>query len=542
MNKIIKLLACVSLAFLFPLSTLHSQDLPQGYFRNPMDHDIGLSATFAEIRSNHFHAGIDMRTGGAVGKAVRATADGYVSTIRISPWGGGKMLYIKHPNGFTSVYMHLDGYEGEIARYALYEQYRQQSYSIVCDLPEGMIPVRKGQIVARSGNTGGSAGPHLHFELRRDGRTINPLLFGIPYTDNISPTIRGIRFYQADGQVLSLGNADDVSVAGPFHIGVYATDAAEGSTAKNGPDRIEVLVDGNLFFLYTTEGFPLEENSRTCNALIDYDEYRRSRHAYILSRALPGAEGEWVPVRQGDGILRFRPGSSHKVQVRVYDIRDNLAERSFTVHATAAPATTPAPKPSAGVPVRWDAPFSHSTGNLSVSLDSGTLYADDRLAIAPGDVVSITPLVNNLPPHRPYSLSIEAPFRTGTVIVRLADGKPVACNTSHANGRYTTRVRDFGRFTLAVDSLPPVVRPLNFSEAKALRGNTLRIRIADDLSGIDSYRCFLNGNWILAEYDGKSATLVINAAGKLQPGANKLRAEVTDAAGNTTDLTWHLSK
>ena len=542
MKHAVRILACIILTFTLHLSpfTLSAQELPQGYFRNPLDSEIGLSATFAEIRTGHFHAGIDMRTGGATGKAVHATADGYVSGIRISPWGGGKMLYIKHPNGYTSVYMHLDSYEGDIGRYALHEQYRRQSYSIVCDLPEGMIPVKKGQVVARSGNTGGSGGPHLHFELRRDGRTINPLLFGLPYTDNIKPVIRGIRIYQADGNVLALGKENTVTANGPFHLGICATDAAEGSTAKNGPHRIEVYVDGGIFFMYTTDGFPLEENSRTSNALIDYDTYIDTRQAYILTRALPGAEGEWIPVRQGDGILRFKPGTTHKIQVRVYDIKDNLAERTFTVQSTAA-TSTPA-KPTAGVAVRWDEPFTYSTGNMSVSMDSGSLYADDRLVFTPGSTVSIAPTVNHLPPHLHYTLGIKAPERPHTVIVRLAGGKPSAYKTTREGDRYTARVRDFGQFTLAVDSTAPVVKPINFSEGKTLKGTTLKIKIADDLSGIDTYRCELNGEWVLAEYDGKTAMLVVDAAGKLRQGKNELRVTVTDGAGNTTRRIYSISR
>ena len=124
MKHRIILLVCASIIFNFQLSTFNivAQPLPQGYFRNPLDFDIGLSATFGEIRMNHFHSGLDMRTGGAIGKPVYAAADGYVAKVSISPWGGGKILYIKHPNGFTTVYMHLDGYAGKIGRMVEAEQ------------------------------------------------------------------------------------------------------------------------------------------------------------------------------------------------------------------------------------------------------------------------------------------------------------------------------------------------------------------------------------------------------------------------------------
>ena len=166
MNRLTKILACISLTINYYLLPLNCQELPQGYFGSPLKGDLGLSATFAESRIGHFHAGIDIRTGGAVGLPVLAVADGYVSRVSVSPWGGGKILYIKHPNGYTSVYMHLNDYAGPIGRWVKEQQYKAQSYSIVEDVPEGLLPVRKGQTVAFSGNSGGSAGPHLHFELR----------------------------------------------------------------------------------------------------------------------------------------------------------------------------------------------------------------------------------------------------------------------------------------------------------------------------------------------------------------------------------------
>ena len=130
MKHRLTLLVYASIIISSQFSNLNSQELPQGYFRNPMDHEIGLSATFAELRSGHFHAGLDMRTGGVTGKAVYAAADGYVAKVSISPWGGGKILYIKHPNGYTTVYIHLDSYAGEIGKAVLKEQYAQRSYSI----------------------------------------------------------------------------------------------------------------------------------------------------------------------------------------------------------------------------------------------------------------------------------------------------------------------------------------------------------------------------------------------------------------------------
>ena len=557
MRQRLILLVCASIILNSQFSILNSQELPQGYFRNPLGSDIGLSATFAEFRTGHFHAGIDMRTGGAVDQPVYAAADGYVAKVSISPWGGGKILYIKHPNGYTSVYMHLNSYAGAIGKAVIKEQYAQRSYSITKLFAPGELPVKKGQLVARSGNTGSSGGPHLHFELRQGGMadlhthatTINPLLFGLPYRDGIDPTIRGVHVYPEGGEPVEVGKDNTVTVSGPFYLGVYATDAAEGSTAKNGPDRVEVLLDGTPFFVYTTERFPLD-SSRMVNALLDYPLFARTRQPYLLTRALPGAEGPWIQQRVCDGIFRLRPGSTHHIGIRVLDIKGNVAERTITVVTSQNTqgrqvADTPART------AKYDRPFSIQQSTFSIQLPAFTLYADDRLdCSASGTTVQVNPTVNQIPPHLAYTLGIKGTLpgvpQQKTVVVRVTrmpgSVKHTACKTDHADGWHKAQVRDWGEFTLAADTTAPVVRPVNFSEGKPLKSSTIRLKASDNLSGIETYHCYLNGSWILAEYDGKTATLAIDASGKLQAGKNRLRVEVTDAVGNVTDLTWTIQK
>ncbi len=557
MKHLLKILVCACLALHSPLSTLHSQELqlPQGYFGSPLKGDLGLSATFAESRIGHFHSGLDIRTGGAVGLPVLAVADGYVSRVSVSPWGGGKILYIKHPNGYTSVYMHLSDYVGPIGRWVKEQQYKAQSYSIVEDVPEGLLPVRKGQMVALSGNTGGSAGPHLHFELRETGtgRTINPLLFGIPYRDSMKPAIRGLRIYpmvgNSIGRSYDVGKENTATVDGPFCLGIYATDAAEGSTPKNGPERIEVYLDDELFFMYTIESFVLE-NSRVINALVDYPAFEAQRQGYILTRALPGAEGDWIPVRQGDGIFRLAPRSRHKIQVRAYDIHDNVDERTITVNISTSASTTQEHSATDGKAVRYSEVASLKHPAFSAELPPYCLYADDRLAttcrmdagyLSP--VCSIEPVINKIPPHIHYKISIKGAVPQDidpakVTVVRINGKRVNAYKTTCEGGYYSASVRDFGTFALLADTTAPTVRAVNFSEDKRLKSKTLRIKIGDNLAGVDTYNCYLNGKWVLAEYDGKSATLFIDTTGKLQGGKNDLRVEVVDGCGNLTRRTF----
>lgn len=550
MKHILRLLACASLTLNSYLLTLNCQELPQGYFRNPLDINIGLSATFAEFRTGHFHAGLDMRTDGVIGKPIHAAADGYVCGVRISPWGGGKMLYVKHPNGYTSVYMHLNDYAGEIGRYVRNEQYKEQAYAIVRDIPEGVLPVRKGQVIAYSGNSGSSGGPHLHFELRHNGRTINPLLFGLPYTDNLKPVIRGIRLYPTTGQPIDVAKQDVIDIAGPFHLGIYATDAAEGSTAKNGIDHVGVFVDGMLIFKYITTGFPLD-SSRISNALIDYPHYLRTREAYLLTRSLPGARGEWIPICQNNGILHFTEGSTHSIRVRVSDIKGNYAERTFQVKSTAAPAHPSAPLNERNTYFfEYKRPLKINGERLKILFPALTLYDNDRMHILTtasniyrSPVCTVEPCTSNLPPHLWYTLSIKATNPSEKAVIVRIDGKRLtAYKTTREGDWYTASVRDWGQFAITIDNEAPHISPINFREGKNLKTSTLKLKISDNLSGIETYNCYLNGKWILAEYDGKTASLTIDASETIKGGTNKLRVTVVDAAGNVADVTYIIRK
>ena len=534
-----------------------AQDLPQGYFSSPLKGDIGLSATFAECRIGHFHGGLDMRTGGAVDRPVYAVADGYISRVSISPWGGGKILYIRHPNGYTSVYMHLNSFAGETGRLVREEQYSQQSFSIVKDFTEGQLPVKKGQLVAYSGNTGGSGGPHLHFELRKTntGHTINPLRFGLPYRDNMKPTIRGLRIYTiADDKTIDVADANNLTVNGPFYLGIYATDAAEGSTPRNGADHIEVLLDGDIFFLYTTECFNLD-SSRVVNALVDYPLFADKRQPYILTRSLPGAEGDWIPVRQDDGIFRLTPGTTHKIQVRAYDIKDNYTERTLTVTMGSKPsAASDLKNMESGDYVDYTRPATIRRPAFSAEMPAYTLYDNDLMHCSFKEdsryfspLCTIEPSVNNIPPHQYYTLNlrgkIPSGISTGNVTMVRVDGKRVvAYKTTFSDGIFSASVRDFGTFALTCDTIPPKVSLTNYKEGKPLKTKTLKVKISDNLAGIETYNCYLNGSWVLAEYDAKSATLFIDTHGKLHAGQNELRVEVTDGCGNLTRRTFTISR
>ncbi len=549
-----------------------SEQYPRNYFRLPMALDPAFSGTFAEIRPNHFHSGLDFRTGGKIGQPIYAPADGYVSRINISPWGGGKVLYITHPNGYRTVYMHLNDFCGEIGAFVKKYQYDHHVFGFDTTLAPGAIVVKKNQVVAHSGNSGSSGGPHLHYEIRHaeNDQPINPLYFGINYIDHYAPTINNIAIYPADATTLIEGSnsshrlfstvgkgktvktrwLDTLRVAGRFYCGIYAYDGSESGTNKNGVDRIELYVDDSLFYVYFNPSF-LFEDTRSINAIIDYPEYQRSRQYYILTRHLRGNRNNYCRSLYGNGYLDFNDHGLHKLEYRVYDFKKNVSKRTFFIRDLGDENQL---APSVGVdlmgePIAYYKRFLLVKEHFIVSMDEGTVYDNDLvvyqnrpsgLYLSPLHTLSLTK--NPLPPHQAYTIKIRISEsipptipRNKVLIVNVAGNSRSALTTSVKGDWYEAHPRTFGSFALAVDTVPPVIRSLNFGNNKAFSGSKLQVKISDNLSGINSYHVFINGVWVLAELDGKTSTLTIDATGFLKKGTNEIKVQVSDAVGNHSD-------
>lgn len=572
--------------FSFPAA---SQSLQPPKLINPLHMPVAPSGTFAEIRTNHFHSGIDLRIGGddGVGTPVYAPADGYVSRVRISAYDGGKMLYINHKGNITTVYLHLDGYHGEIAKYVRRCQASLQSYTLDTVVPENLLPVKQGELIAYAGNTGMSGGPHLHYEVRntRTQQSLNPLRYGLSLNDDIPPTIRGIRLlpvdnnsrinsaktpYQVDlgNKPSRLGTPDNpISVLGRFYIGVYAADQSEGSTQSNGYDRIDIWVDGRPFFQYKMDIITYSE-TRAINAQLDYDYYKATRRPYILTRRL---EGDPIrPARTfGDGSVGFISSDTmlHRITVAVSDYNGNRGVRSFYVRnslETLVPMHDVPEHPSYhlftdSLSVRW--PLSISRGDYQIDMPAGMVYYNDLLVhghqkdrryISP--IYTVKPWQSPYPPHRTWQLRV--PLVIGfepeqLVLCKLKDDKLSALPTRVVERKVEGKpglwleadVRDFGNFVVANDVTPPSLKPLNFKQDGKIKSTVLRMKMSDDISGVREYRCFINGEWVLAEFDGKYATLTIdlNQIDK-QVSTIDLRIFLTDCCGNEAELSYKLKR
>ncbi|MEP7168477.1 MAG: M23 family metallopeptidase, partial [Bacteroidota bacterium] len=276
---------------------------PKNYFTSPMFLPLNLAGNFGEIRSNHFHSGIDIKTNELEGQVVMAAADGYVSRIKISSVGFGNALYINHPNGFTTVYGHLQRFNDSIQSYIEAEQYKKESFEIDLSLDSNLFPVRQGQLIALSGNTGSSEGPHLHFEIRNkiSEHPLNPLLFGLHSEDTIAPVIENIKIYQLhetkygfltdttfnvrafDSSIKS----DTVFVSEKTAFSVEASDKMNDTSSNLVPNKIELFLDSKIIYTYHFDEFSFDE-SRYVNANIDYAEKVNEKKKYILLFRLPG--------------------------------------------------------------------------------------------------------------------------------------------------------------------------------------------------------------------------------------------------------------
>ena len=327
---------------LFPFF-LHGQGIyPQDVFQSPLAIPLDISGSFGELRSNHFHSGLDFKTSGVEGLPVYATGDGYVSRIKISPFGYGKAIYITHPNGFTSVYGHLQKANGAIQELIKKKQYQEQSFEVEMYLYPTELPVKKGDVIAFSGNTGGSGAPHLHFEFRdtKSEQIINPMHFGFKkiIKDERKPIIQGIVVYpldsttvnnaqkpinisfnkQADGTYLST----KVKANGRIAFGINAYDYCTNAYNKNGLYKVKAYLNGVLQYQYGFDTFAFDE-SRYINNFIDYERFHDMGQRVQKLFELSSYPLSIVAENTKDGTLKIVPNANYTYRVELYDFHQN---------------------------------------------------------------------------------------------------------------------------------------------------------------------------------------------------------------------------
>lgn len=558
------------LIILFCLSAnvrVFSQSLPE--FRSPLDIPLYLSGNFGELRSNHFHTGIDIKTQGVEGKNIYAAEGGVVSRILVSPYGYGHALYIDHPNGYTTVYGHLKEFSGKIEKIVRKEQYEAQSFSVDFN-PTPPIEVTKGEIIALSGNTGGSGGPHLHFEIRKTAnqRPQNPLLFGFNIKDNIAPRIRGVRVHPLSDTTLINGKHEaqsfvvqgnagkyhlkagtEIKVYGAFGLSLHTRDYLNDQPNHCGIYTLTLKLNDEIICAQQFDELDFSTN-RNINAYKDYEMFKRNKWHYHKSFVEPGNKLEiYHPEPVNHGIITYNDSGFKRVSYTVTDSYDNTSTLEFDIEALSLPnAPLPAVQP-------YDAYFTYGRPNdfeylneLEIHLPEKALYKDLKFLFSrqmkQDDTYSPIYLIHN--EDVPLQEHFEVRIQTTEVPKNLKDKilvqrSGIAGGTSYLTGTYSENLfvvksRDFGKFTLVADTVAPQLTAGKWSNGGTVNNNTqLQFTVKDDKSGIHKYNAYLNGKWVLLQYEPKKKMLFMNVGeSNFQKGKNILEIIVEDGCKNKT--------
>ena len=533
---------------------------PEDYFRNPLDVTIILSGTFAELRSNHFHSGLDIKTQQREGLKVFAAADGYISRIKISHFGYGKALYITHPNGYTTVYAHLQKFSDQIEAYIKKLQYEKESFEIeVFPNPDELL-VLKSDIIAYSGNTGGSGGPHLHFEIRDNlERPINPLLFGLDVKDTTVPTIKNVYAYAFNNdshinnsnerqklRLIRLNNGDytveNLEAFGKIGFAVETTDRQDLASNNNGVSSIQALFNGNLKFEIDFKRFSFSE-SRHLNRLIDYEHYKTKKKRIQKLFVESNNPLSMYKNLDNNGYLMVNDSTDSVYKICVKDFNNNntwitiniqgkqsldikqkqIKETDYFIYAN---------KTNELVDKTVEVHFPQNTFyddfyiDFKVQNDTITLH-DDTVPVK--DYFKISYDINNYKESDSNNLYIAR-------LVGYRKQYALYSPTNRKNNILSTSTKTLGTYALISDNIEPTIKPVNFSEGKWLSNyRYLKLKIEDKESGISKYRATINGKWILMEYDYKTKLLVYDFNDKISTETkNNLKVIVTDNVGNST--------
>ncbi|MCL6265323.1 M23 family metallopeptidase [Flagellimonas myxillae] len=549
----------LGILLLTPVLFQAQEKYPQDTFQSPLEIPLILAGTFGELRSNHFHSGIDIKTERRQGLPVLAIADGTVTRIKVSLWGYGKALYVAHPNGYTSVYAHLQKFGPEIEAYIKEIQYKKRSFEVEVFPDYGELKVTKGSTIAYSGNTGGSSGPHLHFEIRSSvsEKPTNPLLYGYEVRDATNPTLLGLFGYpisedavvnqsarkiqlnfskQPDGSFL----ADKVTAIGEIGFGFNGFDRQDMAANKNGVYAVKQTVNGKVYSEYNFETFSFGE-TRYINTLIDYAHYGKYSQRIQKCFKEPHNRLGIYKTLHNNGKITVKPGMTYNVELLILDIEKNQTKVIIPVEGKREDPKISRDRDKTDDFIIADKPNNFDLGGAKVYFPANTFYEDFYIELKKGqDTVAIHN--NTVPAHRNFTISFDASKYSSDdqkqmFIARLDDRmRPRYAKTFKREGSFTTRTRSLGTYTLAKDTIAPEISPRNFKEKQWLSNYSyLSLKISDDLSGINTYNATINGEWILMEYEPKTKTLTYNFDDKILDGTQcDLKVVVTDNVGNSS--------
>lgn len=546
---------------------------PQNDFISPLEEGTPsiLAGTFGELRSNHFHAGLDLKTNGQVGMKLRSVADGYVSRIKVSSYGYGTVLYIDHPNGYTSVYAHLQGFNERIEKFVKAIQTEKESWAIEVYLGKNEVKVKQGEFVAISGNSGASRAPHLHFEIR-DSKTqipIDPLLCGFKIKDKINPRIYRVQIHPygkksmarvvytngrnttrvstpitakvaESGGKYKLHAIKEVLGQGKIGFSISSYDFHDGSFNKLGVPIIEMKVDGEPYFSQDIVEVPFSK-TRYLNALIDYEAKKRQGRYYYRNHIIPGNKLSIYPVKTNDGFMILNDTSLHNVEFTLQDRNGNTTTLAFQVRGVTgynfSQATLSAESKKQ---IPFNEKSSYENEEVKINFPANCFYEDFDFQYKDEGMssygISHTHNIHNdyTPIHKFFTVTIKA----HNLKPRYYN-KTVVCRWGRSEGGYykdgfiTARSKYFGKFYLRTDTIKPAISLYNIYNGKNMsRYSTLLVKIGDNLAGIDNYKTYIDDKFIVMSYDYKSGFLRYRFEEKPDGNEHIFKIIVKDKVGN----------
>ncbi len=528
-------------------------------FRYPLDLPMSLSGNYGELRSNHFHAGIDFRVGGVVGAPIYATERGYVSRITVGPSGYGNAIYITHPNGYVSVYGHMLCFADDIAKFVREKQYASESFRQDISLGPEQFPVKRGECIGKAGNSGSSGGPHLHFEIRDEkNQCTNAFARGyLSIPDNLPPVFRNVLFYGLEyrggvPESYYIGMPKGGSILLPEHsyVCIDAVDRQNGTNARLAVNEYKVWLDNDLIFHFTVGEVP-SAMGRDINSLIEYKQKVVRGKTYVKSYVDPSNMLQDRIEAQNNGVITLKDNLRHNIRIEVKDIANNKAVKNYTVRRV---DTLYAGKLQDSLPVNhaaWYFPNSYMTDGLKVYIPQGALYNSINLY---ADTLKerITPFApvwsvasDRIPLRKAVSVAVKCEVPDSLISKAFLAHVYGDNSLGYAGGKYDPLNREFranvlslGKFTVGIDLQEPQI-VATLANNKVVRGNTIVFRLKDNLSGIKSYRVEIDGHWVLAEHDAKTRRIIVplQHARISRGGKHKLVFVAEDNCGNVGKMT-----
>lgn len=530
-------------------------------YRSPLNIPLFLSGNFGELRNNHFHSGIDLKTQAVINKPVYAIGDGFVSRINISPSGYGLAIYVDHPKtGQTSVYAHLNKFPEDIAKYIRDEQYGQESFKIDVKPDINKFQVKKGQIIAYSGNSGSSGGPHVHFEIR-DTKTEHVLdalsFYKNEITDNVAPNIRGIAIYPTMGEGMVNNSSSPIRLElrknkkgvflpistikawGQIGFGVKAYDRMSNTQNIYGVKIVRLFVDDKLIFKSDIKSFSFVE-TRMLNSFVDFEDWRKRKSFFMKSFVDPGNTLPFYETKN-NGHINVNEARAYNLRYELEDLHGNVTRYSFVVQGEPQKI---APQPPCSQHLAWEHDNQFVRNDFSLIIPKGNLYNDicfdfkqavSNVYFSDIFTVNSTPI----PLHKNAAMRIQLKKDTITNkkqygIVQVNAKSDSWVGGVYSNGFLQANINELGKkYAVATDCTAPQISPVN--EKLWVKQASIKIKTSDNLSGIQSFRGEIDGKFVLFTHDVKSTVYTYKFDDKIAQGqTHHLVFTATDRCGNVS--------